>query len=78
MPILVHSVPMSVKKFTENDLEISKKYVNPDVYPGLYNKDDIPAGLEYVGRQLVDIDDFKIDEINRDLFLSKEKSIIEN
>ena len=62
MPILVHSVPMSVKKFTENDLEISKKYVNPDVYPGLYNKDDIPAGLEYVGRQLVDIDDFKIDD----------------
>ena len=62
MPILVHSVPMSIKKFTQSDLDLSEKYINPDVYPGLYNKDDIPPGLKYIGRQLISIKSFEYDD----------------
>lgn len=59
MSIIVHSVPLSAKKFTEGDLEISKKYINPEVYPGLYSSESLPAGVEFVERKLMDID--KID-----------------
>ena len=62
MPILVHSVPMSVKKFTKNDVDISKKYINPEVYPGLYDSTELPKNLKFVSRQLIDIDSFEIDD----------------
>lgn len=62
MPILVHSVPMSAKKFTQKDLEISLQYISPNVYPGLYNKDDIPVGLTYIDRQIIPIDSFLNDD----------------
>ena len=58
--IIVHSVPLSAKKFTENDLDISKKYINPDVYPGIYDADEVPIGIKYITRKLVNIDDFEI------------------
>jgi hypothetical protein len=53
---------MSAKKFTQNDLDISLKYISPSVYPGLYNKEDIPEGLTYVDRQIISIDSFQIDD----------------
>lgn len=62
MPILVHSVPMSVKKFTKKDIDISKKYINPEVYPGLYGPSELPKNLKFISRQLIDIDDFLIDD----------------
>ena len=62
MPILVHSVPMSVKKFTKNDIDISKKYINPEVYPGLYDPSELPKNLKFISRQLIDINDFLIDD----------------
>ena len=72
MPIMVHSVPVSAKKFTKDDLEISKKYINPDVYPGLYNKEDIPEGLEYISRQLININEIiNDDEEYMDVSISK-------
>jgi hypothetical protein len=53
---------MSAKKFTQNDLEISLKYINPSVYPGLYNKDDLIDGLEYINRQIVPLGTFFNDD----------------
>lgn len=62
MPILVHSVPMSAQKFTREDVSISKKYINPEVYPGLYDPEELPKGVKFLERKLIDIDDFIIDD----------------
>ena len=64
--IIVHSVPLSAKKFTEADLDISKKYINPDVYPGLYDPNELPKGIKYKGRKLMEIKDISLsmDEID--------------
>lgn len=61
MAVIVHSVPLSAKKFTENDLEVSLKYINPEVYPGLYSKDVLPAGVKYECRKLMNIADIRLD-----------------
>lgn len=61
MAVIVHSVPLSAKRFTENDLEISLKYINPEVYPGLYFKDVLPAGVTYECRKLMNIADIRLD-----------------
>lgn len=52
---VIHVVPISAKKFTENDLEISKKYINPDVYPGYYDNSVLPKDFQYVDRRIVPI-----------------------
>ena len=65
---VVHSVPMSVTKFTETDLEISLKYVNPDVWPGFYDNQILSEkfpGLTYVDRRIIPIKDIIMD-INPD------------
>jgi hypothetical protein len=61
MAVIVHSVPLSAKKFTENDLEVSLKYINPEVYPGLYSKDVLPVGVTYKCRKLMNIADIRLD-----------------
>ena len=58
---ICHSVPLTAKSFTQEDLELSKKYICPDVYPGLYHKSELPDGIEYVGRQILKIDDIVLD-----------------
>ncbi len=60
MSIIVHTVPLSAKKFTLDDLDISKKYINPEVYPGLYSKDVLPKGVEFIDRRLMNISDISM------------------
>jgi hypothetical protein len=55
---VVLSVPLSAKKFTQEDLEVSKKYICPDVYPGLYNQNELPPGIKFIDRRIVPIDSF--------------------
>jgi hypothetical protein len=55
---VVLSVPLSAKKFTQEDLEVSKKYICPDVYPGLYNQNELPPGIRFIDRRIVPIDSF--------------------
>jgi hypothetical protein len=57
----VHSVPISAKKFTQKDLEVSKKYVNPEVYPGLYDNAKLRKGLRYIDRRIMNIEDINVD-----------------
>lgn len=56
-----HAVPLSAKCFTEEHLELSKKYICPDVYPGLYHASELPKGMEYIGRKILKISDITID-----------------
>jgi hypothetical protein len=49
----VHTVPLSAKIFTDKDLQISLKYVNPEVYPGLYDNKVLPKGFKYIKRKLM-------------------------
>jgi hypothetical protein len=55
---VVLSVPLSAKKFSQEDLEVSKKYICPDVYPGLYNQNELPPGIKFIDRRIVPIDSF--------------------
>jgi hypothetical protein len=74
MSIKVHSVPLSAKKFTKQDLEISLKYISTDVYPGLYSDDELPKGTKFVGRKLMNINDINISlEDNIDSKLDTDK-----
>ena len=61
MTTMVHSVPLSAKTFTEKDLEISKKYICPDVYPGLYQESELPKGVKYIDRRIMAIKDILLD-----------------
>jgi len=74
---LVHSVPMSAKKFTQEDLDISMKYVNTSVYPGLYDKKELHEGIEFDKRKIVPINtiNFDISEAFIDLDL---KDLLKN
>ena len=58
---IVHSVPISAKKFTQTDLELVNLYVNPSVYPGLYSNSQLRNGFKYIGRRIMDIDDINLD-----------------
>lgn len=58
---LVHSVPLSAKKFTQEHLDISKQYINPEVYPGLYDNAQLRKGFRYVGRKIMNIEDIIMD-----------------
>lgn len=60
---ITHSVPLSAKQFTENDLAISLLYVNPQVYPGLYDNSQLREGFRYVTRKIMNIDDI-IDDLD--------------
>ena len=42
-----HAVPLSAKCFTQEHLDLSLKYISPDVYPGLYAKSDLPKNIEF-------------------------------
>ena len=70
---VVISVPLSAKKFTQEDLEISKKYICPEVYPGLYNSKELPPGIKFKERKIVKIDSFQMapKEIDEKLGASK-------
>jgi hypothetical protein len=57
---VVISVPLSAKTFTQEDLEVSKKYICPDVYPGLYNQDELPPGTTFIDRRIVPINSFML------------------
>jgi hypothetical protein len=58
---ICHAVPLSAKCFTEEHRQLSLKYICPDVYPGLYNKSELPKGIEWVDRRLMDISDIVVD-----------------
>jgi hypothetical protein len=56
----VHSVPVSAKIFTPEDLELSLKYIDPDFcYPGLYKKSS--DKFYFVDRRIVDIKSIETD-----------------
>ena len=57
----VHTVPVTAKKFTEQDLEITNLYINTLVYPGLYSKEELPEGFSFIDRRLMDIDAIELD-----------------
>ena len=61
---IVHSVPISAKKFTQKDLELSNLYFNPLVYPGLYHNAELGDDFKYVDRRIVDIDSITPDDYN--------------
>jgi hypothetical protein len=54
-----HSVPLSAKRFTEDDLNISMKYISDEVYPGLYNKSS--KDFIYVNRRIMKISEIKME-----------------
>lgn len=54
MSTFVHAVPLSKKHFDSKDVELSKLYINPLVYPGLYS--NLPDGITFDDRKLVDVD----------------------
>lgn len=60
----VHVVDMSTKKFSDDNLKMTKKYVNPSIWPKHYNnktlKESFP-GLKYVDRRIVNIEDIIYD-----------------
>jgi hypothetical protein len=59
-----HAVPLSAKCFTQEHLDLSLKYICPDVYPGLYAKSDLPKNIEFVKRKIMNISDIVIDDVN--------------
>jgi hypothetical protein len=61
MANLVHSVPTSAKKFLQSHLDVSLLYVNPKVYPGLYDSKELHTGMKYVDRRIVPIDEIELD-----------------
>lgn len=54
---MVHTVKVNTKLFTEEDLQISKMYINPDVYPGFYDNSKLPKTFQYKGRMLIDLNE---------------------
>ena len=56
-----HAVPLSAKCFTQEHLDLSLKYICPDVYPGLYNKSELPQGMRWIKRVIMDISDIVVD-----------------
>ena len=61
-----HAVPLSAKSFTQEHLDLSLKYISPDVYPGLYAKSDLPKNIEFVKRKIMNISDIVIDDVDDD------------
>ena len=61
-----HAVPLSAKCFTQEHLDLSLKYISPDVYPGLYAKSDLPKNIEFVKRKIMNISDIVIDDVDDD------------
>lgn len=59
MSTFVHAVPLSQKKFTEQDRLTSINYFNPDVWPGFY--DEKLTGMKYLGRQIMEVSDIEFD-----------------
>jgi hypothetical protein len=55
----VHAVPLSAKKFTQKDLELTLKYVNPEVYPGYYDNSVLPKDYQYVDRRIVKLSEIR-------------------
>ena len=56
-----HAVPLSAKCFTQEHLDLSLKYISPDVYPGLYAESDLPKGIKFISRKIMNISDIVID-----------------
>lgn len=58
-----HTVSLSEKTFTQKHLELSKIYVNPKVWPGLYNNKQIKEfkTLKFVDRRIMAIKDITYD-----------------
>lgn len=73
-----HAVPLSAKCFTQEHLDLSLKYVNPDVYPGLYAKSDLPKNIKFDKRKIMNISDIVIDDVADDVFVSQEPFIRAN
>ena len=75
---ITHSVPLSAKCFTQEHLDLSLKYISPDVYPGLYAKSDLPKNIEFVKRKIMNISDIVIDDVADDIFISQSAFIRAN
>ena len=58
---IVISVPLSAKKFTQKDLNLSQQYISTHLYPGLYKEEDLPKGMKFVDRRIMDIEDISLD-----------------
>ena len=58
---IVISVPLNAKKFTEKDLNLSQQYISTNLYPGLYKQKDLPQGMKFVDRRLMNIGDISLD-----------------
>jgi len=56
-----HAVPLSAKCFTQEHLDLSLKYICPDVYPGLYKESELPEGMKWIKRVIMKISDIVID-----------------
>jgi hypothetical protein len=66
--MLIHSVPLSKKKFTQEHLELSENYYSTKVYPESYdNKYLKPRGLKFVERKIMRIEDILV-MVNEDVF----------
>jgi len=61
---LSHAVPLSEKTFTQEHVELSKAYINPKVWPGLYNNKVLSKnfpGLKFKDRRVMAIKDIIYD-----------------
>ena len=61
---ITHAVPLSEKIFTQEHVEISKQYVNPKVWPGLYDNKALKINfktLKFIDRRIMDIKDMLYD-----------------
>jgi hypothetical protein len=76
--VITHAVPLSAKSFTQEHLDLSLKYISPDVYPGLYAKSDLPKNIEFVKRKIMNISDIVIDDVADDIFISQSAFIRAN
>lgn len=85
--MLLHTVSLSRKKFTENELSLSLKYINPEVYPEMYDNQVLGGDIEFVDRRLMSFKDVENDVreeafsdldlkgLDRDYFLTQHSSI---
>lgn len=61
---ITHAVPLSEKTFTQEHVEISKQYVNPKVWPGLYDNKKLKINfktLKFIDRRIMAIKDMLYD-----------------
>jgi hypothetical protein len=64
MTKLTHIVSTTKKIFTEDNIKVTKKYINPDVWPEYFDNTTLKIkfeGLKYIKRTLIDIDSIIFD-----------------